>query len=160
MNYQNFPFAFSKLININNKAYIIGGILYEESQQKSQYVVQLNHINDYGNIKMNGYIETNLMPKTIYKHVSTQLIYSNLYHTLFVLSGDNQFNCEYNILSACQTKLTKWRKMAPLKNYRTNCIHLLLNEQYIYLIGGIIEKKKKFMNMMLLIFPKYSKTRM
>ena len=107
LNYQNFPFAFSKLININNKAYIIGGILYEESQQKSQYVVQLNHINDYGNIKMNGYIETNLMPKTIYKYVSTQLIYSNLYHTLFVLSGDNQFNCVYNILSACQTKFVK-----------------------------------------------------
>lgn len=132
---EKFPFLCSRLININNKAFIIGGRNYwYMTETGNNYVFKLNHVNDKKNEA--GKIECTYLKECRYNHQLHCLIYSKLYNAIFVLSGRDQTGCEYGILDKTKEEIKEWKEISHIRNPRENAICLLLNEKYIFLIGG------------------------
>ena len=129
-----FPFQYSKIINIDNMAYITGGKLNDE-------LSKLNYNNELGeNIcykliinKEQNDIKIDKIPSTNFRHQSHSLLYSKRFNSIFLCSGHKQINCEYLNLGE---KENKWKRLHPLQKPRENSLALLLNEKYIFLIGG------------------------
>ena len=131
-----FPFLCCRLININNKAFIIGGKSYLDANSNgNNFVFKINYINNT-NTDKGIYCEP--MKDTIYPHQSHNLIYSELYNSIFVLSGKGQRRCEYGIIDKEKEFVEEWKEITPLLNSRENVLCFLFNEKYIFLFG---EKK-------------------
>ena len=73
---------------------------------------------------------------TRYNHQLHSLIYSELYNTIFVLSGRVQTGCEYGILNEKKNSIKEWKEFTHIRNPRQNALSFLLNEKYLFLIGG------------------------
>ena len=131
----HFPYECSRLININNEAYVFGGRNYKYYQDLgNQYCFKINYINSNKNNGL-GEIKCISLKNTNYPHYSHSVLFSRLYNTIFVLSGYNQKKCEYAKLND-KGEIDKWEEMNPIKTPRENPISFLLNDTYIYLIGG------------------------
>ena len=134
----DFPFQYSKLININNITYITGGKLNDELS-KLNYNNELGEKNCY---KLNYNREQNEIiideiPFTNFEHHSHSLLYSEKFNSIILCSGHKQRNCEYlNLNQDLNNGENKWKRFHPLKKVRENAIALLFNEKYIFLIGG------------------------
>ena len=132
-----FPFLCCRLININNKAFIVGGRSFLDTNgMGNSFVFRINYINEKKDT--GGEIITFPLKNTIYMHQSHHLIYSELYNSIFVLSGKDQRKCEYGILDKEKNLITEWKEMAPLHTPRENVLCFLFNEKYIFLFGGKI----------------------
>lgn len=133
-----FPFQYSKLININNITYITGGKLNDEIS-KLNYNNELGEKNCYKliyNQKQNE-IKIDTIPFTNFEHHSHSLLYSQKFNSIILCSGHKQRNCEYlNLNPDLNKEENKWKRLHPLKKVRENAIALLFNEKYIFLIGG------------------------
>ena len=81
------------------------------------------------------------MRNTNFRHHSHSVLYSKLYNTIFVLAGHYQNKCEYAKLNN-KGEIDKWEEMLPIKRPREDPINFLLNDKFIYLIGGIKDKGK------------------
>ena len=127
---EKFPFLGSRLININNSAFIIGGRNYWEMDERGNTFVF------FVNRKNKNQIQCIRLKDTRYNHQLHSLIYSKLYNIIFVLSGRIQTACEYGILNEEKTEIKEWKELTPIRNPRQNAICFLLNEKYIFLIGG------------------------
>ena len=135
-----FPFLCSRLINIENKAFIIGGKSYWDMNDIGNCsVFKLNFVNLDKKNNEGGEICCKPLKDTIYRHQSHHLIYSELYNLIFVLSGKNQKKCEYGILNKEKESIEEWKEFAPLRHPRENGLCFLFNEKYIYLLGGLNE---------------------
>ena len=91
-----FPFQYSKLININNITYITGGKLNDELS-KLNYNNELGEKNCYKliyNQKQNE-IKIDTIPFTNFEHHSHSLLYSQKFNSIILCSGHKQRNCEY-----------------------------------------------------------------
>lgn len=136
---EKFPFICSRLVNIDNKAFIIGGKSYfDNNNQGNCLVFRINFVN---NINNNGYKEVFSSPlkSTNFPHQSHHLIYSKLYNTIFVISGKNQKACEYGILDKSKDLIQEWKEMDSVRYPRENALCFLFNEKYIYLFNDKIE---------------------
>ena len=130
----SFPFQYCKIINIDNTAYITGGVL-------NDYFSKLNYNNELGEKKcykiiynpVKNEIIINKIPSSIFEHQSHSLLYSKRFNTIFQCSGHKQKNCEYLNLNE---KELNWKRLHPLKQARENALAFLFNEKYIFLIGG------------------------
>ena len=69
------------------------------------------------------------------------LVYNN---TIFVLSGYKQKGCEYGILNEAKNNIEKWNEFRAIRAPREDAICFLLNEKYIFLIGGQRQKQNSF----------------
>ena len=135
INKDRFPCLCSRLININNKAFIIGGIPYlEENDCGNKFVFRLDYFNKEIR-EPNIYIVS--MKETIFPHQSHHLIYSELYNFIFVISGKGQKKCEYGILDKEKKEIKEWKEIDSVNVSKENAICFLLNEKYIFLFGGI-----------------------
>ena len=131
----NFPYDCSRLINIKNEAYIIGGKNNNDSDDLgNKFCFKINYINNNNNDGL-GEIKCVNMKNTSYPHHSHSVLYSKLYNTIFVLSGHNQKKCEYSKLND-KGEIINWEEIIPLNTPRENPISFLLNDKYIFLIGG------------------------
>lgn len=129
-----FPFECSRLININNEAYFIGGIKSNDFNcLGNNFCFKIYYINN--NNDNLGEIRCSPMKNTFYRHQSHSVLYSKLYNTIFVLSGYEQTKCEYAKLNE-ENEISNWEELSPLRSPRENPISFLLNEKYIFLIGG------------------------
>ena len=136
--YRNkFPFLCSRLININNKAFVIGGISFLGTNEiGNKFVFRLDY-NNKQNIR--GDIYSVPLLDTLYAHKSHHLIYSKLYNFIFVISGKNQTKCEYGILDKNKEKIKAWKEIDSVQKSRENAICFLFNEKYIFLFGEKME---------------------
>ena len=137
-----FSFLCSRLININNKAFIIGGKSYiDENNNGRNLVFRMDYIINKSN---NNIGEIMLFPlkDTIYMHQSHSVIYSESYNTIFVISGKNQRKCEYGILDKQKEIIQDWKEMDSVQYPRQNSLCFLVNERYIFIFG----EKNKFSN--------------
>ena len=133
-----FPYEFSKLININNEAYLIGGITNNDiNYLGNTFCFKINLIYNNNTINNNNLcqIKCSSMKNTIYRHQSHSVLYSKLYNAIIVLSGYEQTKCEYAKLNE-KNEINGWEELIPLKSPRENPLSFLLNDKYIFLIGG------------------------
>ena len=130
-----FPYFGSRLINIRNKAFVIGGKnIIEEKALGNKLIFKL----EYFNVKKKEdsiEIKCSCLKDMIFEHVFHHLIYSEIYNIIFVISGRNQRKCEYGILDKNKETIIKWNEMDSVRNPRENDLCFLLNEQYIFLLG-------------------------
>ena len=63
------------------------------------------------------------------------LVLAVMFISIFVLSGCGQTKCEYTKINE-ENEISEWKELYPLKNPRENPISFLLNDRYIFLIGG------------------------
>ena len=131
---EKFPFVFSRLINIKNKAFVIGGSSYSMDTTGNNLVFRLNYINE--NDSNTGKVSCIQLKDTLYRHNLHNLIYSKLYNSIFVLSGRDQTACEYATLDENYENIKEWKEFTHISNPRQNAISFLLNEKYIFLVGG------------------------
>ena len=134
-----FPYFGSRLINIDNKSFVMGGkSKIEENSQGNKLVFKLEYVND---IKMSTSDEINCyhLPDMLFPHVFHHLIYSKIYNIIFVISGKYQNKCEYGILDENKESIIEWREMDSVRNPRENDICFLINERYIFLLGEKID---------------------
>ena len=131
--YLDFPFKNSKIVNINNTAFVIGGkSLNKEEGNKLIFNIYYNEdLNDSV-----GNIICKKLSKTLYGHQNHNLLYLERKKLIFILSGINQKSCEYVYYNDKRGILTECKKLGELKEPRENCISLIYNEKFIYLIGG------------------------
>jgi len=128
-----FPFLCSRLININNKAFVIGGISFLETDKcGNKFVFRLDYINKQTS---KGDIYSVPLRDTLYVHQSHHLIYSELYNFLFVISGKDQTKCEYGIFDKGKEIIKEWKEIDSVKKAKENSICFLLNQKYIFLFG-------------------------
>ena len=134
--YRNkFPYFGSRLINISNKAFVIGGkSLIEEKVQGNKLVFKLEYINNK-EIKDSGEIRCICLKDMIFEHAFHHLVYSEIYNIIFVISGRNQRKCEYGILDKNKESIIEWKELDSVRNPRENDLCFLLNEHYIFLLG-------------------------
>lgn len=136
-NYEKFPFLFSKIININNSAFIIGGKSnWDSEEQGNNLVLRINYVKNSEDNKSLGKIICTPLVNTKFCHYSHNLIYSKLYNTIFVLSGHEQKKCEFGKLDREKKTIKEWKEFNNIRASRENAISFLLNEKYIFLIGG------------------------
>ena len=137
---EKFPFLYSKIININNKAFIIGGKSHWNTSEKgNNFAFRLNYINNDSkkiSNELQGDIICTPLNDTRLKHLNHHLIYSEKYNAIFVLSGRAQRGCEYAILDKNKNFVSEWKEFPFINLPRENAIGLLFNEKYIFLIGG------------------------
>ena len=132
--FEKFPFLCSRLININNKAFIIGGISYFENNNcGNKFVFRLDYINNKN--KRIGNINCLPLKETLFPHQSHHLIYSDLYNFIFVISGKEQKKCEYGIMDKEKKEINEWKEIGSVNKPRENAICFLFNEKYIFLFG-------------------------
>ena len=137
-NSDNFPHDCSRLININNEAYVFGGRNSDNFNDIGKTLCyRISYINNNKNGGI-GEIKLSYIKNTNYKHHSHSVLYSKLYNTIFVLSGHNQNKCEYGKINE-KGEIDKWEEMNSLKKARENPIYFLLNEKFIYLVGGYFD---------------------
>ena len=142
LQHDKFSFLCSRLININNKAFIIGGkSSIDENDNGSNLVFRMDYIINKSNNNI-GEIMLFPMKNTIYMHQSHNIIYSELYNKIFVISGKNQRKCEYGILDKQKEIIKDWKEMDSVQYPRQNSLCFLVNERYIFLFG----EKNKFSN--------------
>ena len=120
------------MINYNNKAFVVGGKRANDNGNNLCYKMWYIDNDSNGGI---GEIKCKLLRSTNFKHYCHSLIISKKYNTIFALSGINQTKCEYAIINPNED-IDKWEEMPQLKAPRANSISFILNERYIYLIGG------------------------
>ena len=135
-NWESFPFLSSKIININNNAFIIGGKSNWDLEEGNNLVLRINYVNNNNDKKPFGEIICTPLMHTKFSHHSHNLIYSEKYNTIFVLSGHEQKRCEYGTLDQEKKIIKEWKEFNHIRAPRKNAICFLINEQYIYLIGG------------------------
>ena len=131
-----FPFQFSRIININDTAYITGGKLNDN-------ISKLNYNNEVGEKKCYKLIfnekkrdiEIDILSSSIFEHQSHSLLYLKKYNTIIMCSGHKQINCEYLNLDE-----NKWKIFYPLQKPRENALSFVFNEKYIFLVGGKNQK--------------------
>ena len=132
---EKFPFLLSRLINIKNTAFVIGGKSYTNMNETGNNLVfRINYNNEKENDT--GIVLCVPLKETLYCHQLHCLVYSELYNALFVLSGRLQTACEYGIIDKRRVIIEEWIEFTHLNNPRENAICFLLNEQYLFLIGG------------------------
>ena len=136
LNWEHFPFLLSKIININNNAFIIGGKSNWNIEEGNNLVLRINYINNNNEEKSFGEITCTPLPNTKFSHHSHSLIYSEKYNTIFVMSGHEQKRCEFGTLDKEKRFIKEWKEFNHIRAPRKNAISFLLNEQYIFLIGG------------------------
>lgn len=138
---RQFPYPYCRLINLNNEAYVIGGRKEDDIDYLgNNFCFKIYYINN-GNYNGLGEIKCIPMKFTNFQHQSHSLLYSNLYKTIFVFSGHDQKKCEYAKIDD-KREIKKWEELIPLREPRENALSFLLNEKYIFLVGGKIEKDK------------------
>ena len=135
-----FPLDHSRLINNNNLAYVVGGKRSNDCGNNLCYKIWYLDNDANGGI---GEIRCNLLKSTNYKHFSHSLLFSKKYNIIFALSGFNQTKCEYGIIDG-NGDIDKWEEMHHLRTPRANAISFILNERYIYLIGGKEKDENNF----------------
>ena len=135
-NWENFPFLQSKIININNNAFIIGGKSNWNIEEGNNLVLRINYVNNNNEKNQFGEIICTPLINTKFSHHSHNLIYSEKYNTIFVLSGHEQYRCEFGTLDKEKKAIKEWKEFNHIRAPRKNAICFLLNEQYIFLIGG------------------------
>ena len=136
INSSNYPYNSSRLININNEAFVIGGKRNNNiNNLGANLCIKISYINNnkYGGL---GEIKCKFMKNTNFEHHSHSALYSKLYNIIFVLSGYNQDRCEYGKLNN-KGEIDKWEEMPPLEKPREESINFILNERFIYLLGGV-----------------------
>lgn len=133
-NLPNFPYKKCRLLNINNnEAFIIGGEdIYNCGYPGNKFCYKINYINDNNH---KGKIICTQMASTFYGHQLHSLLYSKLYNIIFIFSGSQQKACEYSKINE-NGEIDKWEPFLFLKESRENCLSFLINEEYIYLVGG------------------------
>ena len=139
--FREFPYTSSRLVNINNRAISIGGRTSNDINDKGiNYCFKITFVN---NDKNNGIGEIKLtnLANTFHPHHSHTLLYSKLFNIILVLSGHNQRRCEFAKLNE-KLEIDNWTEINPLRYPMENPISFLLNDKYIYLIGGIKENLK------------------
>ena len=132
---EKFPYPYCRLVNINNKAYVIGGNKQDDfNDLGNNFCFQIYCQRNEEDSSLDKVICTP-MKFTNYRHQSHCLLYSDKYKTIFVLSGHNQKKCEYAKINE-KGCITEWEELLPLKEPREDCLGFLFNEKYIFLIGG------------------------
>ena len=132
---QKFPYPHCRLININNKAFVVGGNKQDDFNDiGNDYCFKIYYQRDKEDSIL-GRVICSPMKFTNYKHRSHCLLYSNYYKTIFALSGHNQKKCEYAKINE-EECITEWEELIPLREPREDCLGFLFNEKYIFLIGG------------------------
>ena len=130
-----FPYPYCRLINTNNKAYVIGGNKQDDFNDiGNEYCFKIYYQRDEEDPTL-GRVICSPMKFTNYKHRSHCVLYSNYYKTIFVLSGHNQKKCEYAKINENDC-ITEWEELMPLREPREDCLGFLFNEKYIFLVGG------------------------
>ena len=125
-----------KRININNNAFIIGGKSNWNIEEGNNLVLRINYVNNNSEKNQFGEIICTPLINTKFSHHSHNLIYSEKYNTIFVLSGYEQYRCEFGTLDKEKKTIKEWKEFNHIRAPRKNAICFLLNEQYIFLIGG------------------------
>lgn len=135
--YKSFSIESTKIININNKCFIIGGnSITDNDYQGNNNVFRISHQIKIEEDYYSKIINITKLNNTLYNHKYHNLIYSQNYNILFVISGVNQCKCEYTYLNVNKDILIKWKEMPSLNKPRKNGISSLINDRYIFLIGG------------------------
>ena len=137
--HKSFPFQNSRILNINNSSYIIGGKLNDKIS-RTKYNNDLGVTNCYKIIyikdkKDNPQIKIIKFPSTIFEHQSHSLLYLKKFNIIVLCSGHKQKKCEYLLLQN-NGKENKWEQLHSLRKPRENALPLLFNEKYIFLVGG------------------------
>ena len=136
-----FPYKASRLVTINNEAFVIGGRINNYIDNIGVTLCfKISFINNNNNGGL-GEIKCKFMRNTNFRHHSHSVLYSKLYNTIFVLAGHYQNKCEYAKLNN-KGEIDKWEEMLPIKRPREDPINFLLNDKFIYLLGGIKDKGK------------------
>jgi hypothetical protein len=130
-----FPYPHCRLINRNNKAYVVGGDKQDDFNDiGNNFCFQIYYQCNEEDTSLNKVI-CSPMKFTNYNHRSHCLLYSNYYKTIFALSGHNQKKCEYAKVNENDC-ITEWEELIPLREPREDCLGFLFNEKYIFLVGG------------------------
>lgn len=135
-----FPLEHCRLANHKNKAFVVGGKRTNDNGNNLCY--KMCYIDNDANGGI-GEIKCKLLRSTNFKHYCHSLLISEKYNIIFALSGINQTKCEYGIINANED-IDKWEEIPQLKAPRANCISFILNERYIYLIGGRETNEENF----------------
>ena len=139
-----FPYFGSRLINIDNKAFVIGGKnIEEEKVEGNKLIFTLEYINNTKN-EDSVEIKCTCLKEMLFGHIFHHLVYSEIYNIIFVISGRKQRKCEYAILDDNKDKIIQWNEMDSVQNPRENDICFLLNDQYIFLLGEKIGMKYNY----------------
>ena len=137
LEWEKFPFLFSKIINVNNNAFIIGGkSSWNMDEKGNKLVLRLNYVNNSKSKDSLGEIICTPLANTKFSHQSHNLIYSEKYNSIFVISGHEQKGCEFGLLDKEKNSIKEWKEFNHIRSPRENAICFLLNEKYIFLIGG------------------------
>ena len=130
-----FPYFGSRLININNKAFVIGGKnIADQIFVGNKLVFKLEYINTT-KFEDSSEIKCTSLKEMIFEHIFHHLIYSEVYNIIFVISGRNQRKCEYGILDKNIEKIIEWKEMDSVLKPKENDLCFLLNDKYIFLLG-------------------------
>ena len=130
------PYTQSQLINIsNNNAFLVGGYFLNYTIEKGCCDVYRIHYEKKENDNI-GILHCENLKNTKFQHKLEALIYSKSHNRIFVLSGSNTVKCEYGQLNNEKTDILQWTEIQHNRYPRQNCTSCLLNDRFIFLIGG------------------------